>query len=471
MRLDEYTRQDALGLAELVHRGEATPAELLELSWAALERWNPRVNAVTQVFRVEAEQELARGLPAGPFTGVPFLLKDLGVGYAGKPTTMGSRLFSGFTPPVDSELMVRYRRAGLLTVGKTNLPELGLDFVTEPHWQGPTRNPWDPSLSPGGSSGGSAAAVAARIVPMAHGSDAAGSLRVPASCCGLFGLKPTRGRLPPGPAMGERIFGLGVEHALTRSVRDSAALLDATAGEDPGAPYSAPPPARSYLEEVTASPGRLRMAVIDAAWDGARVCADSERAVNQAAELCAALGHDVVRQPLPINAELVRVAATSLLAAFAGHLLNVVGPRLGALPAPGLVEPRTLAIAALGGAMSAHDLVSALAQRDLLARQVGGWFREFDVVLTAVQAVLPPPIGSPRTEDGSLNACFDFAPFTALFNLTGNPAMSVPLHVTATGLPVGVQFVARTGDESSLFRLAGQLERAAPWADRQPLPS
>lgn len=474
MKLSEYVEFDGMGLAELVRRGEVTASELLDLAQAAIDQVNPQLNAVIRPLRELAERDLAHGLAPGPFAGVPFLVKDLGVACAGVPTSMGSRLFANAPAPWDTELMQRYRRAGLLVMGKTNLPELGLSFTTEPVLWGATRNPWDVGRSPGGSSGGSAAAVAARLVPMAHGSDAAGSLRVPASCCGLFGLKPTRGRTPTGPMAGELIFGLGIEHAVTRSVRDSAALLDATVGEDPGAPYGAPAPTGPFLAELDVAPKRLRIAVQEQAPNGTPVHHESITAVRRAAALCEELGHEVVMSWPNFAWGAFQDAFRALVSAFVADLCDGICPAVGLAPGAQTLEPMTLAIAAHGRKMSSNDLAGALRQRDFITRAVGQWFTDFDLLLTPTLAAPPPPLGTLRLyERGDLQeAVFDrlfaFAPFTPLANLTGNPAMSVPLHATPEGLPIGVQFVGRFADERTLFRLAAELERAAPWQGSKP---
>jgi amidase len=473
MKIAEYASFDATALAELVSRGDVTPAELAEAAFTAIEQVNPALNAVVDVFRAEAEAAIAAGLPDGPFRGVPFLIKDLALMYAGKATAMGSRLYKEFVPSIDSELMARYRRAGLVTVGKTNVPELGLSFSTESVLYGPARNPWNLERSPGGSSGGAAAAVAARIVAVAHGNDAGGSIRVPASACGLFGMKPTRARTPAGPMTGEMVFGLGVEHALTRSVRDSAALLDATAGEDPGAPYAAAPPTRPFLQEVTTPPGRLRIAFTDEAWNGALVSAECKEATRRAAKLCEELGHEIVPATPAIEWAHFR-RAEHLLSAHVAHSMDVLSPMFGLKPGPENVENANLSLAEHGRRMTAVDLISALGARDMLTRVVGQFFTQYDVLLTPTQATPPLRIGEMNLNEPGLTAeeiydrCFVFGAFTPLFNVTGNPAMSVPLHFTNDGLPIGVQFVARSGDEATLFRLAGQLEGAAPWANRVP---
>ncbi|WP_437585550.1 amidase [Sorangium sp. So ce1000] len=473
MKISEYTAFDALGLAELVRRREVTPSELMDAASAAIEQVNPALNAVISSLRDDAEQALRAGLPEGPFTGVPYLVKDLGLLVAGTPTGMGSRLFQGLVSPIDDELMARFRRAGLVSLGKTNTPELGLNVVTEPAVHGPTRNPWRRDRTPGGSSGGAAAAVAARMVPMAHGNDVAGSIRIPASCCGLFGLKPTRGRIPTGPIEGEVLMGFATDHALTRSVRDSAALLDAIAGPDAGAPYFAPPASRSFLEEARTPPGRLRIAFTDAAWSGVAVHDECKLAVRRAASLCEALGHEVVQARPEIEWERVRIAFRMLLS-YAAHLFDRVCPTVGLAPGRDTLEAATLAMAEAGRRMSAVDVHDVLMARDQIARQLGQFFTRFDALLTPALAAPPIALGTLNGNDPTiggeawLDRIFEFAPFTPLFNVNGSPAMSVPLHMTADGMPVGVQFAGRYADDATLLRLAGQLEQAAPWDRRRP---
>ncbi|EYF04682.1 amidase [Chondromyces apiculatus] len=473
MKLSDYTTFDGLGLADLVRKREVTPAELLECASMALSQVNPDLNAVIRSLRDDAEQALRAGLPEGPFTGVPFLVKDLSLLTAGAPTGMGARLFQRFVAPVDSEQMARFRRAGLVTFGKTSTSELGLNVVTEPRAHGPTRNPWRTDLSPGGSSGGSGAAVAARIVPLAHGTDAAGSIRIPASCCGLFGLKPTRGRNPAGPLEGEQLAGLAAEHVLTRSVRDSAAMLDVTAGADPGAPYTVPPPARSFLEETRTPPGKLRIAFMEEPLNGVPVSDACQQALRRTLTLCEELGHELVPARPQVDAAQLR-AVFNLIPAFTAYTLDMVAPMYGLEAGPETVEATTLALLAAGRRMSAAEVFAAFALRDQISRTVGHFFTRFDVLLSPTLAAPPLPLGTLDANDptydgfGWMDRLFTAVPFTPLANVTGDPAMSVPLHVSEDGLPIGVHFEARQGDEATLFRLAAQLEEAAPWASRRP---
>lgn len=472
MKISEYIEYDGIGLAELIRSGQVSATEVMQAAYTMIEALNPRLNAVTDTFMDVIER--GPHASSGPFAGVPFLMKDLGLSYAGKRSTMGSRLFASLVAPVDSELMLRYRRAGLVTIGKTNLPELGLSYVTEPTLFGACRNPWDVSRSPGGSSGGAAAAVAARMVPMAHGSDAGGSIRVPASACGLFGFKPTRARTPTGPLAGEIVFGLAVEHALTRSVRDSAALLDATLGEDAGPPYAAPTPARRFLDEVTTPPGRMRIALCEQGWGGGSVSPESLAAVRKAATLCEALGHEVVPACPEINGPMFRYAFTTLLSVFAAQIIDILAPQLGITAQPSDLEAATWAMLERGRRTSGLDLARALSLRDVMARGLGVFFNNFDLLLTPTMATPIPTVGSFELKQPGLSAdevverLFSITPFAAPFNLTGTPAMSIPLHAADSGLPVGVQFAAAYGGDAVLFRLAGQLEQASPWDRRKP---
>ena len=351
---------DALALADLVRRREVTPSELLEAAFARMDAVNPKLNAVVRRMEGEARAAIAAGLPEGPFTGVPFLLKDLMAECAGVPLTCGSRFLTGWVPGRDGELVRRYRRAGLVIAGKTNTPELGITPVTEPALFGPARNPWDLSLTAGGSSGGSAAAVAAGIVPMAHGGDGGGSIRIPAACCGVFGLKPTRGRTPLGPSVGEAWQGLVVEHVLSRSVRDSAAALDATAGPDAGAPTVPPPPARPFLSEVGTPPSRLRIAVTTKPFLGSSVAPVCVEAVAATAMLLRELGHEVDEAAPPLDRESFSLAFVTVLAAETSSEVEEAARRLGHRPAPRDLEEATWALALLGRALSAEALSTAL---------------------------------------------------------------------------------------------------------------
>jgi amidase len=463
---------DALGQANLVRRKEISPRELVQAAIARIERVNPVLNAVITPMYELALAAADEPVGQGPFAGVPFLLKDIVAEYAGVRLAEGSALLKDHVSTHDSELVARHRRAGLIVVGKTNAPEFGILPTTEPRLFGPSRNPWDTTRTTGGSSGGSAAAVAGRIVPMAHANDGGGSIRIPASCCGVFGLKPTRGRTPLGPRYGELMAGLVAEHAVTLSVRDSAALLDATAGPDLGDPYWAPPAARPFLQEVGASPGRLRIAVSTTAANGVPVDADCVAAVRDAADLCASLGHDIVDGSPTLDGDLLTDAFIAVWSASVAWTLQDWSRRTGRQASQDDVEPLTWALVESGRARSAPNYMLAVQDLQLVARQVARFFVDHDVWLTPTVAEPPPPLGSfDATPDNPAFGMFRaaaFVPFTPICNITGQPAMSVPLWWNAAGLPIGVHFVGRFGDEATLFRLAAQLEAARPWAQRRP---
>jgi len=468
----EYESYDALGLAELVRKGDVTPAELLDAALARVSARDHELRAVNMDFEPLARRALAAGLPDGPFRGVPFLLKDLHAQVAGERLTFGSRLFANFVSDTDSELVVRYRRAGLVVFGRTASPELGLTATTESALFGDTHNPWSLGRTPGGSSGGASAAVAAGILPAAHASDGGGSIRIPASCCGLFGMKPTRARVPMGPHAGEGWGGMSTAHAVTRSVRDSAALLDATQGPDLGAPYHAPAPHRPYLEEVSEAPGALHIAVQTTTFNGAPTDPECAAVALDAAKLCESLGHRVEGATLEIDREALARATQVLIGANVQATTEPAAAALGRPLGPELVEPVTLAIVEAARSATAADYAKAVRTIHAVGRAVETFFTRFDVLLTPTMAMQPARLGelalsnAPGAAYGEkLARCVGY---TSLFNSSGNPAMSVPLGTASDGLPLGVQFAARFGDEATLFRLAGQLERARPWAHRRP---
>jgi len=472
MRPEELARHDGMGLAELVRRKEVSAAEVLDATIAAVEARNPEINAVICRLYDQARAAVAAGLPAGPFTGVPYLLKDLGAHYQGAVTSGGGALFKDFVPDHDSEITRRLKRAGLVIVGKTNTPELGLASSTEPRLFGPTRNPWNPAHSAGGSSGGSAAAVAARMVPMAHATDGGGSIRIPASACGLFGLKPTRARNPMGPDQGEGWGGASVGHAVTRSVRDSAALLDATSGPDVGDPYWAPPPARPFLEEVGRDPGHLRIAITTRPWNGQAVDPECQAAAHAAARLCESLGHSVEEASPTADAGMLGAATLVIIGANLRAALEARAAALGRELDEADVERITWLRAMDGHVARAADYARAIGIMHRTGRQVAPFFSRYDVLLTPTMCRPPYPLGiiDMMTGDpvGYGQAVLSTIAFTSLWNACGNPAMSVPLAWSRAGLPIGVQFVGAFGDEATLFRLATQLEVAQPWADRRP---
>ena len=468
----EYNRLDATALAELVRKKEVKPIELVESVIESIEELNPTLNAVVTPIYEQARDEARKKLPAGPFTGVPFLLKDLLASYEGVRMTSGSSFLRDFVPEHDSTLVARYKRAGLIVVAKTNTPEFGILPTTEPALFGPARNPWDTNRTTGGSSGGSAAAVAARIVPMAHANDGGGSIRIPASCCGLFGLKPTRARNPLGPDYGDMFSGLVAEHAVTRSVRDSAALLDATSGPDVGDPYFAPPPARPFVSEVGADPGRLRIAFTTVAPDGSSIHEDCVAAVKDAASLCEELGHDVTEAAPGFHGELLVPSFMALWAAGCAWQLDGMAQVTGQELSADRFEPSTWALYQMGTNVTASKYLLALQTLQAVSRDIARFFVDNDVWLTPTLGSPPVLLGhfEPTPDDPMLGMkrAAEFVPFTPICNVTGQPAMSIPLFWNAEGLPVGSHFIGRFGDEATLLRLAARLEEARPWRDRRP---
>jgi amidase len=468
----DYDRYDGLGLAALVRAREVTAAELLAAAIERLDARNPAINAVIHRMHDEARAAIAAGLPEAPLAGVPYLLKDLGTYYAGTPTTAGSRFFRGFVPDHDSEIVRRMKRAGLVIFGKTNTSEFGLSTSVEPMLYGPTRNPWNLAHSAGGSSGGAAAAVAAGILPMAHATDGGGSIRIPASCCGLFGLKPTRARTPMGPDLGEGWNGASTAHAVTRSVRDSAALLDATQGPDIGDPYWAPPPRGSFLAEVSVDPGRLRIALTTKAWNGQAVDPECVAAATAAARLCETLGHHVSEASPVIDEEARGRAAYVIAAAHTRATLELRGKALGREPRPEDVETHSWGAAEFGREVTASEYAQSIRVMHQTGRVIGRFFTEHDVLITPTMCRPPHKLGvlamTGTDPQEYLQAILGTIAFTSPFNTAGTPAMSVPLHWSKGGLPIGVQFAAGFGEEATLFRLAAQLEKARPWADRRP---
>lgn len=461
---EELVALDATAQAELVRKKEITAIELVDAAIARIERLNPQINAVVTPMYDLAREAASGPLPDGPFAGVPFLLKDLTAAYGGVRMTSGSVFLKEYAAPEDSQLVVRHRRAGFIITGKTNTPEFGLVPTTEPRLFGPTRNPWQLDRTAGGSSGGSAAAVAAGLVAAAHGNDGGGSIRIPASCCGLFGLKPTRGRNP----LAIEPSGLSVEHAITRSVRDSASILDATQGAQPGDPRHAPPPARAYIEEVGAPPGRLRIAFATKSPGSGDVHPDCDAAVQDVAQLCADLGHEVEEASPPLLGELLTTAFTTLWEAGAAAQIDGAALLSGRVPTEDQFEPLTWALAQHGREHTAPSLLLSMSMLQITARSVAQFHETYDIWLTPTLGEPPVPLGSFDSVEHGFETAERFAPFTAISNATGQPAMSVPLSWNAEGLPIGTHFVGRFGDEATLFRLAAQLEEARPWANRRP---
>ncbi|MCR9095238.1 MAG: amidase [bacterium] len=470
--MDGYEDHDALALAALVASGDVTPHELLDAAIARVDARDEVLGAVVARFEDDARRAIDDGLPDGPFRGVPFLLKDLALAIPGSPLTHGSALYEGYVPTVESELVARYRRAGLVTFGRTHSPEFGLTTSTESRLFGQTRNPWKTTHTSGGSSGGASSAVAAGYLPLANASDGGGSIRIPASCCGLFGMKPARGRTPMGPQLGENWSGMSTIHAVSRSVRDSAALLDATSGADPGAPYAAPPPARPFLEEVGADPGRLRIAVQRLGFNGVAPHEDCEAALDEAIALCRVLGHEVEEAPFENLPEGLALAGVTIISASTRASLEERAADLGRPLEQGDVELGTWAMVELAGSRTATDYVNAVRTMHAAGRALAEHMTRFDVVLSPTMAIPPAPLGvlslSNPDREAQTRTLLQTTGYTQLANLTGNPAMSVPLHWNEEGLPIGLQFMGRTDDEATLFRLAGQLERERPFFDRRP---
>jgi amidase len=463
---------DAIGQADLVRRGDASALELVDAAIARIEALNPRLNCLATAMFEAARTTAAGKLPPGPLSGVPFLVKDLGQSCKGVRQTDGSRALRDFVADHDSELVARLRRAGLVIVGRTTSPEFGNHSTTEPELFGPCHNPWDLTRTAGGSSGGSAAAVSARLVPAASASDGAGSIRIPASCCGLFGLKPTRGRISFAPDAGEALSGLAVEHAVTRTVRDSAALLDATSGAVSGDPYWPAPPDQPFLERSKVDPGPMRIAWSAKAPLGMSVHPECVDAVQATARQLEAMGHHVVEDD-PVYDEEVLVEPM-LTVWSVGNAADADGieSRIGRPPSVDELEITTWELVEHGRRVTAVELVQAVDLMHLASRAIAPFFERYDVWLTPTLAQPPLPLGLLNKSYGGAREWwrFDlsFNPWNAIANLTGNPAMSVPLASDEGGLPIGLLFTGRYGDEAGLFQLAAQLERAFSWADRNP---
>ena len=474
IKLSEYSAYDGLGLAELVQRGDVTPKELLETALEGIEKLNPTLNSVINILADEAEKEIEAGLPDGPFKGVPFLIKEIVLHAAGIPVNMGSRLAQGLTLPHDTELMARFRKSGLVTIGTTPTPEFGYNANTEAVLHGSTRNPWNTDKSPGGSSGGSAASVAAGIVPLAHANDGGGSIRIPASCCGLVGLKPTRGRVPTGPDYGELLNGIAVELALARSVRDTAAILDAVAGPDTGCYAWAEPPKAPYLEEVSKDPGCLRIAWMDKALTGVPIDKQCVEALHDTVKLCEELGHEVVEDAPEIDIEGHSLATLRVWGANLANMMDTVAMLMNRTPSEENLEAASWACYQYGKTVTATELLQALDIYTLVSRSVGAFFENYDILLSPTTARPPLPLGELNQNTPGLSAeewttqIFTYAPFTNLFNTTGLPAISLPLAWSEDELPIGMQFAGRFADEAMLIRLAAQLEKARPWEGKRP---
>jgi amidase len=470
MNLSEYASYDALGLADLVRRKEVTPRELCHLALQAIETLNPQINAVIETFPARADSAPASD---GPFAGVPFLVKDFPI-EAGVKAEMGSQLAAGFTPARDSVLMQRFRQAGLINLGRTTTSEFGLAALTVSRHTGATRNPWDLSRTTAGSSGGAAAAVAAGIVPLANGGDGGGSIRNPASFCGLVGLKPTRGRISLGPDTGDPYSGMVVGFALTRTVRDCAAALDAVEGPAIGDPFEIPRPATPYLAEIAQAPGRLRVAVTTKPWSGLPLDPEIDTAVAATVRLLERMGHTVIEDTPRLDYDAFLAAQIDLWCGHTAAFIDAIAQAVGRTPSEENLQTTSWATYVAGKALPATHLVAAEEHYNLVTRAVAQFLAGYDVLLTPTNTCLPLPFGAHELDapGATVQDLFDhLAPietFSALFNGTGHPALSLPLHVSRAGLPIGLQFVAGFGREATLLRLAAALEQARPWRDRRP---
>lgn len=472
MQFQEYATQDALGLAALVRSGEVTPEEVLDAALSAVDAFDPTLHAFTGVYADRARSVIAKGLPDGCFRGVPFALKDLWTAWTGTPIGNGSRLLGGTVAEHDDELVRRALASGLVVMGRTATPELGLSPTTEPLATGPTRNPWNTHRSAGGSSGGAAAAVAAGLLPLAHATDGGGSIRIPASRCGLFGLKPTRGRVPSGPARGEGWGGLSAHHVVTRTVRDSAAALDVLAGPEPGQPYAAPPVHGPFADEVGRSPGPLRIGFCLDAPNGAPVDPEVRAAVLRSAERLESLGHRVESVSFPVSADQLAAVQGTIITA---HVAAVIDERLellGRAQREDDVEPVTAAFAEWGRMATARQYLQAVQAMHAIGRAAARQLTDLDLLMTPTCGDLAPPLGLLAGDDLErfVGAVGPSGAFTSLANASGQPAMSVPLDRAADGTPIGTQFVARFGAEALLLRLAAELEAAHPWPLLAPFP-
>jgi len=468
----EYDNYDGLGLADLIAKRQISALELLNAVRQRVEALNPKLNALCHLFFDKAEAQIKAGLGTGRFRGVPFVMKDLGQYMAGTVTSSGSRVFKNYAPDFDSTLVTRYKQAGLVIFGKSNSPEFGLTTTTESVLYGKTHNPWNLERTSGGSSGGSAVLVASRILPMAHASDGGGSIRIPASCCGLFGLKPTRGRVPMGPTQFEGWNGFSHHHAVTLSVRDSAALLDVSAGMELGSPYFSPPPERPFLKEVGVDPGKLRIALALGTLGNTPLDPECKQAAIATAKLCESLGHKVEEAKLPIDFPMLNEAFTTVLTVSVARTLDDAAKIIGRAVTDKDVETVTWTLSQLGRNANVVTYSRAIANAHQIGLAMAKFQQAYDVILSPTLGKPPVPLGvlslSPESMQAYIKEVNEFSPYARLYNMTGQPSMSVPLHWSPDGLPIGVMFSARFGDEATLFRLAAQLEKAKPWAKRKP---
>ncbi|MFZ5734056.1 MAG: amidase [Pseudomonadota bacterium] len=470
MQMKDYGNYDGLGLATLVKKGEVSATELLDEAIARTEAVDPKINAVVVRHYDYARQQIANGLPEGPFTGVPFLMKDLNT-IAGTVTTSGASLFRNFVAPSSNTISKRFIAAGVTVFGKSATPEFGLMPTTETRLFGPTRNPWNLDHSSGGSSGGAGAAVAARILPVAHATDGGGSIRIPASACGVFGLKPTRARTPLGPDRGEGWGGFAAGHVVSISVRDSAAMLDAIHGPETSSPYQAPPPERPYLDEVGRDPGKLRIAFTDRSTFGDAIDPEITAAVRDVATMLGKLGHHV-EEAAPVLPQDPAQTIGAIVAANTALVVRLTERTIRRSITDRDFERLTLANASIGNRQTGTDYVEAQLHAFQIARAAAEFMETYDIFLSPTLCMQPLRIGEINTmadELGPIGPLLRrYIPGTNMANMSGQPSMSVPLAWSKSGLPLGMMFTARFGDEATLFRLAAQLEKERPWKDRKP---
>lgn len=470
--ISEYADLDGLAIAGLVKKKEINPSDILDTVFDLIEKLNPALNAVVRTLEEQARRDVEAGLSNGPLAGTPIVLKDEYISVANVPNDQSSRLAAGWARDYDTSLVESYRKAGVIPVGKANLPELGASVTTDAVLYGPCSTPWDLSRNSGGSSGGSASAVAAGITPIGYSNDGAGSIRIPASCCGAFGLKPTRARVSTAPDGGEYWNGLVIEHAITRSVRDSAALLDATDGWKPGDYYCAPQKERPFLSEITHEPRALRIAYSATPPFEAAISPDCVAAMEDTARLCADLGHHVEEDSPKFDGAGMADGVAKLLCIHLSFGIQAMSEITGRTIGPDTVERATLELARRGAGIKAVEMLDLLERFTATARQVAPFWEKYDLLLTPTLAAPPVKHGYIYTDDPDadryLERWLKFVPFTPLANVTGAPAMSVPLFWNKEGLPIGTQFIGRFGDEATLFQLAGQLERARPWSAKRP---
>ena len=471
----EYPNYDGLGLADLVRRRDVSAADLVDSAIDAIDRVNPRVNCVVQRLHDEAQAEIRSGIALGPFHGVPFLVKEFGMHFKGMVASAGSRLAQGFRHEHDTVMMQRCRAAGLVAVGTSTLPEMAFSASTESRLYGATRNPWNLDYSAGGSSGGAGAAVGSGMVPIAHANDGAGSIRCPAAVNGVVGMKTSRGRTPGGPDFGTLLWGLGVEFFETRSVRDSAALLDAIAGPDDGCYYSAPPPRRGFLASAMTPPGRLRIGVLDDLPGACRTAPENRERVGDTVRLLESLGHRCEPLRLQYDAEQFNESTVRLWATTLGYYMEHYAKRSGRAIGPGMNERVTLAVYAYGQSLTAFQLEQAMSWQNAITRQVCAQMRGFDVLLTpglardvARQGEIDQDAPGVDVREWWNRIVQTYSTFTPLFNTTGQPAVMLPLWQARSGLPLAMQLVGQQGDEETLYSLSAQLEQALPWSGRRP---